>query len=743
MKKPLLFVLLAAALLLNPALSRAASQETIGNGDLTVTLQAANGGMELISIQNAGAELLAASSPLFTLSITDLAGGGTYQIRSNDAWAEVNTSNDGTYGRMTFSDPADAHLPDSLQVTVAITVTGQQSRWDLRVAGLGSVHTLMSAEFPVINLEAEGNDYLLTPKYSGVLTPNPVSAAVDAEFFYPRGWSATMPFLAYYNANYGLYLGFHDPQASSKRFDMQAESGHLHFFGDAVVADKTLAGNDWAFPGHFELDLFQGDWYDAALIYKDWAAAESAYWPPETPERALRQQELGRIGLWGYYSEPASTPMETMEAEMNAFIDYFSEAPVGIHWYQWNYLDFDDDYPNYFPEREGMTGLVSRIQQSGDAYIMPYINGRLYDTDLTGEWDYATRGFPDAAKRSDGTAYTQNFNGNTFAVMCPSQSGWQDILLDAADQLTDRIGSKGVYIDQVAAAGPVEDMDTSHGHPLGGGHWWRDGYAEMFSRIHQEIPAGRFATVEGGADYLADQVDGFLVSGWLTNNLVPAFQVVYSGRVQLFGKHTGTSRYHNQSFYCKLSQAFVQGVAPGRVSLWIVADSNADIARPFVRQIAAMRYKLRDYLAFGTMLRPPEVNGSIPTITSSWTDYGTPVDVTISALQASVYRHSEGDSVAFIFANASMTQTLTFSFDFDGQPYGFSGELWMQEITEYHDGAPQRMNNSFTQEVTLSPLDTVAFLIGPEYHHLFLPVIFTTSPLLSPRPETGNGNAVR
>ncbi len=697
-------------------------QEVVGTDDLQITLQTTTGGMEISGIEMNTVETLDAASPIFSLSITDIDADTAETIASTGGWGTIDVFNDGAQCRIVFANPTGSNLPDSLQATVSITVTDGQSQWDLAVVGLGSTHTLTDVDFPELNLKAPGSDQFLIPKYSGVLLPNPVASAVDYNMFYPRGWSTTMQFLAYYNENYGVYLGFHDPKASLKYFHVKSENGHLHFQGNVVIANKTLPGNDWQMPGHFELDSFAGDWFDAALIYKNWVSSSAEYWALTTPERTLRQNELGNIGVWGYYSADTSVSMASIESTMNDYIEYFSGIPTGIHWYQWNLLDLDDDYPNFFPERSGMTELVSRIQQSG-GYIMPYINGRLYDTDLTGVWDYTTRGLPDATKRSDGSVYTQNFNGNTFAVMSPTQIGWQNVITDAAKQLTDRIGSRGIYIDQVAAASPVEDMDPAHGHPLGGGHWWRDGYRDMFAAVHGAIPAGRFVVVEGGADYLADEVDGFLTDGWLTNNLVPAFQAVYSGKVQLVGKRTGTSRYHNQSFYCKLSQAFVQGIQPGRTSLWIVHDPNADIARPFVKKIATMRYKLKDFLAFGTMLRPLTLSGGIPVITSSWTDYGTPVDVTVSAIQSSVYRHKSDGSVAVIFANASMTQTIEFSFGFDGGQYGFSNELNIQEITDAANGSLEQTANAFTKTVSLEPLDSVAYVISPISFKVFLPLI--------------------
>jgi hypothetical protein len=728
MKKLIFLIVLVGVLFTTSyAFGQGSGQEVIGSGALKITIQTTSSGGEVESITNGTVELLDDVSPLFVLHITEIASGTAEAIASDSGWGNVTVSNDGTHFQLILSNPTSSNLPSSLTATVGITVTGKQSQWDLSVAGLGSNHTLTDADFPKLRFKDLGGDsQFLIPKYSGTIIHDPIHNSMDYDLFYPRGWSATMQFSAYYNNEFGVYLGFHDPKAAYKHFRIRAGASNLLFQGNVSVANKTLPSNDWEIPGHFELDVFEGDWYDAALIYKKWGEAEAEYYPQSTPSREKRQKELGSIGVWGYYSADLTYPMtgtHSIESDMRDYVDYFPGIRTGIHWYKWNTLDFDDDYPNYFPERDGTTGVVSNLQQTRGAFIMPYINGRLYDTDLTEVWDYTTRGYPFATKQTDGTVYTQVFNGNTFAVMCPTQISWQNIITDAAQQLTDRIGSKGVYIDQIAAAGPTECMDATHNHPVGGGHWWRDGYRDLLTAIHSTIPDGRFIVVEGGADYISDQVDGFLTEGWLTNNLVPAFQVVYGGKVQLIGKRTGTSRYHNQSFYCKLSQAFVQGIQPGRTSLWIVHDPNADIAAPFVKNLAIMRTKLKDFLAFGEMLRPLTLSGSIPTITSSWTDYGSPVDVTISAIQSSVYRHGNNRSVALIFANASMTDAIDFSFEFDGSQYGFLNPVTVQKVTPNSDDTPLLSSPTFTETVRLSALRTVAYIVDPYTFDVFLPLI--------------------
>jgi hypothetical protein len=682
--------------------------ETVGSGALQVILEDSAHGVDILRINNNSTNMLEAGSEIFTLNITQISSDTDMVIGSVTNWADVQITNNGTSCEIIFSDASAVGLPGTLTAVFTVNVIDGKSAWDLSVSGLGTNYSLINVVFPELKIKAAGNDYFLLPKYSGKAVPDPLASAIDYRLFYPRGWAATMQFFSYYNNDYGLYLGFHDPYASIKTFVARAESGYLKFAVEIPAADKSVGGNDWSLPGVFELDVYSGGWYEAAAIYKEWVFANAGYRPQMTPARIQRQNELGKMGVWGYFSSDTNYPMSSIQQQMTDFVNFFPGIPAGIHWYQWNYEDMDDNYPDYFPERSGMIELVSNMQASAETCIMPYINGRLYDTELP---DYSVNGYPCAAKQSDGSIYYQNFNGSHFAVECPSQSHWQDILVDVSSQIVNRIDSKGVYIDQVCAASPVECMATNHNHTLGGGHYWRDGYKQMFDKVHTALTAGRFVTVEGGDDYMVDEVDGFLTDGWTTDYLVPAFQTVYGDRVQFFGTRTGTSTYNNQSFYCKLAQSFVNGIQPGRFSLWIVHDSNAGLARPFVRNIAAMHYKLREFLAFGCLQKPLSIAGNIPDITSVWTDYGTAVSVTISAIQSSVYKNRAEDSVAIVMANASMTNTISCSFAFSGADYGLYGDLNIRSVTEESDGVVQSNQNSFIQSVQLAPMKSAAYII--------------------------------
>jgi hypothetical protein len=67
-------------------------------------------------------------------------------------------------------------------------------------------------------------------------------------------------------------------------------------------------------------------------------------------------------------------------------------VPMGVHWYIWHKNPFDNDYPHFFAPKDDFAAGVQKLQ-ANNVHVMPYINGRLWDTRDKGieDFEYSRR----------------------------------------------------------------------------------------------------------------------------------------------------------------------------------------------------------------------------------------------------------------------------------------------------------------------------------------------------------------
>lgn len=696
----------------------------IGSGELKIEISKTQNGITIPSIKKNTLDLLSnAQTELFTLNIQNTQNSNEEIISASTGWNNVIVSTGLDTATISLSAPQNNQLPATLKAVISISTLGSTSSWDLSVSGLGNQHSLINTRYPALNIKAEGNDHFFAPYYHGKVFNNPETNDLNYSTRYPRGWGGTMQYMSYYNDNYGLYFGLHDPKASIKNFSAQASNGGIEIAQSTPAANKTRANNTWELPGHFELDLYQGDWYDAALKYRSWVFAKADYRPVDTVARLARQQKLGNTTMWLQDSVRTYT-MAQLESRIRTFKDYM-DIPVGVAWISFNGERMDYLFPEIFPEKPGLKGVISRLNASygDDITFSGYMNGMLYDTENL--QSYENTGKPNAIRNKNNNIVTQVFDGTNFAYMCPAQRPWQNIMTNSAQRITQEIGFGSVYVDMVTASSSRECFDPTHNHPLGGGSYWREGYKQMFHDM-QTASADSPIYSEAANDFLIDEVDGFLTKGFVTNNQVPALSAVYSGKVQLIGTAVGAGDYRgnsnpdSQQFYGRVAQSFTFGAQLGRFYSLLVSSQHPRSRRAakFIRGLGRIKAKLKDYITFGRMLRPVALNGNIPSVSFPPNSHPATFqeEVVTSAIQTSTW--TDGERIAVFFVNGKVPDhagdNISFSFDFDATKYGIqTNSVMIKEITEDSDGQNDVVNNSFTKSVTLDSYEVKAFIITP------------------------------
>jgi len=684
--------------------------QMLSAGDLGLLLERTAAGIRALQLLDAaaGAQLLAPQPlPLFSLTLRRTGTQDDTHVAADDGWREVRIEpQEAGRVKLTWSGAGPDGL-DTLRVesVAALDQAAGAIRWTLRVETPADWQ-LRQVAFPQVAVADLGRDAdVVFPRGAGEVQRGLWQRAFRYSGRYPSGWTS-MQWLAAYDAarRTGLYVAVHDPAAATKEIDLQSRPAEhaVGFTFEHPAAGMDQPGNAFVLPGEAVWQLLRGDWFDAAQIYRQWAMHNAKWWPALGPDgRADTPQWMRELPAWTLASgKPASVVPQ---------VKRFAEAlgvPVGVHWYNWHQIPFDNDYPHYFPTLDGFKEGVADLQ-SGQVYVMPYINGRLWDTRDRGQEDFEFTKMARLAATKDekGEPYVETYGSKEqdgspvrLAAMCPTTEVWRNKLHEIVGRLTNECGVKAVYIDQVAAASPQLCCDRSHGHPTGGGHWWTAGYWELLDRIHKDLPPDRMLTTECNAEPYAHVFDGYLTWHWQYDGQVPAFPAVYGGVLQMFGRAYRGGETKDLALRMKAGQQLVFGEQIGWLSPSVV-DEAENFA--FFRQVVRLRWLLKRYFYAGQMARPPKLVGDIPRVTADW-QWSGHWPVTTDALLAGAWSLPADKQLVLLFVNVS-DLPLTVACDFDAEHHGLSGETFEAvELAAEGEGQKWTAPRAFRRDLTLS-----------------------------------------
>ena len=683
--------------------------QTFTAGSLSMTLLEMDGGIRVQSLLDLDSqqELLAQESvPLFRLILRD-AKGKEQTLSADAGWKRLSVRQSDGAAALTWEEPSDEGLKGFRVTAKAVPDTATSSwQWSLQTEGLGADWSLWDAVFPQVALRdraAEGG--VLYPGGAGQLLRDLWTREIDESTRYGGGW-ACMQFMAAFSAERdgqpatGLYFAMHDPMGSTKEIVLQsrpaARDVRLSFAHHAP--NQGVSANNFILPGKAVWRLFKGDWFDAAQLYRAWVRSEAKWWPQLGAEgRADTPLWMRELCAW---AQTAGDPKDVVPKVLE-----FAKAmdvPVGFHWYCWHQIPFDNDYPHYFPTKDGFTEAVKALQDA-NVFVMPYINGRLWDTRDQGkeDFEFTQVALPAATKDEEGKPRTETYGSKesddskvTLAVMCPTTPLWQKTVKDIVLRLQNECGVKGVYIDQIAAATPVLCMDKTHGHPPGGGCWWNEGYWKLLDSLRQDMAKDRMITTECNGEPFVNRCDGYLTWHWQDDGQVPAFPAVYGGAIQMFGRSYGGGTTRDLALRMRAGQQLTYGEQIG----W--CDPGMALTPenlPFFRQSVQLRWLLRRYFYQGEMLRPPKLTGDIPTVKADW-QWGGEDWVTTSAVLTGAWTLPSERKTVLIFANVS-DAVVEASLDLKRENYGLGERTAQVIVLRDKTAAPE----TFTLEKGATP----------------------------------------
>ncbi|MGC8668012.1 MAG: DUF6259 domain-containing protein [Chthonomonadales bacterium] len=690
-------------------------------GDLGIAFSSGGGSIRLHSVYDLRRRLeLAASEqpPLFALTIRQNKTGPDINVTADAGWSSTQITKAGNDWVLRWKGLRFPDLP-KFSVIARLTPDAAANRvdWTFHVETPPGGPSIWRVDFPQIGVADLGsNGAVLYPAGPGVEHTDPWNHPLTYLGQYPGGW-CSMPLLAAYRKGpdaAGLYFAVHDAWGSIKDVSAQSDAASraVILSYHTPAPNRGVPGNGYTQSGKAVWALLRGDWFDAAQMYRHWVMRHARWWPkighagrPDTP------LWMRRLAVWAV---GGGAPSECVP-----LVKRFAQAmgtPTGFHWYNWHSNPFDNDYPHYFPTKPGVAEGVKELQRAG-VKVMPYINGRLWDTRDRGleDWEFTSRALPAACKDAAGKPIIESYGSKEsdgspvrLAVMCPTTHLWQSVIADLVSRLFQEVGVDGVYIDQVAAAYPALCMDPTHGHPLGGGHWWNEGYWKLVGAIKAAKPKDRMLTTECNAEPFINVFDGYLTWHWQMNGMVPAFPAVYGGAIQMFGRNYAGGPQKDLALRMKAGQQLVFGEQIGWINPAVV-DEPENIA--FLKQIVAMRRKLAPWFYAGRMLRPPSIEGQTTTVTADW-QWGGVAMVTTPQVLTGAWKRLDGTSIALIFVNVG-DEPAQVAFRANWSEYGLPRRFLFNEVGQ---GSAVELRSRALQHLVIPARAVRAFIAQAPSH---------------------------
>jgi hypothetical protein len=525
--------------------------------------------------------------------------------------------------------------PAAVDVTVTVLLRpGRgESEWRLSVANRSTRFGLWEQSFPLLpSVCPPGAGDVLHPRgnWGGTLVrQSRAGTAVP----YPSA-AGPVQFMAFHLGRHGLYLGAHDAGARSKRLVISTEQDASFV---TLAENAGMPGACDAAPFPVVVAAYEGDWWQAAKRYRQWATAQTWTRKGWLRERTDIPAIMTDIGLWwlGGGDPAAAGPMMRRAAEA-------CPLPVGLHWYNWHVIPFDHTYPEYFPTKPGFADTVRELTGLGQV-IMPYINGRLWDRDIPS----FEQGRAGACKQASGEVYIEEYgSGRKLCPMCPTTALWQGKVAEICHRLMDECGVNAIYLDQIGAAAPAPCFDPGHGHPLGGGRHWVDGYRALLEPIKAEaVRRGVGLTTENTAEPYMDTIDAYLAWNPRHDTDVPLLPAVYSGYTIYFTSPQDAGDDLN-AFAMAQGRDFLWGCQLGWNGDWLLRpEHQAKLA--FELELCRMRLTGREFMVFGELLDEIRPHAPVANLTTVW-NRSSRHPATLPTTQGTLWRAGDGRLAVFL-----------------------------------------------------------------------------------------------
>ena len=466
---------------------------------------------------------------------------------------------------------------------------------------------LFTVDFPRLSFNPPGrseNCMAVIPWRRGRLLPlaDLATARVQA---YP-GSSARFQLVALYDGvgrKDGLCFYCDDARALDKTFTETYIPAYevMNFSLRSYPRKRGIAGNDAATEFVTRVVLFDGDWYDAAQIYRNWwrkqkYASRGPVWKnPDVPDF------LKRAPLWlrFYIREKTGYLPKHMLEIGKKWHEFLPDTVFPATHY--HYAQYPDQYEKTAPAEyygfrapmyPGLGEVLAQLRRMN-------IRTNVYlQSEIINQHDKRNALLAKSAALDEKGEKRLYFGG--WQLCCRMDDTWIKRYLELADYLLDN-GFDGLYMDTFGKRRVGKEcFAPTHGHDVGGGN--ANDQRKMGRVVRDHVKArsrDMFIGGEACCEFSVDHLDYKLNATNGYNDMIPLERAIYGDYIISHGRVIrGKDMLTDARLICL---DFIEGIIPGRFFYHPPADPQG---RRFIRNVVELTGQAADYNRFGKLLRP-------------------------------------------------------------------------------------------------------------------------------------------
>lgn len=564
------------------------------------------------------------------------------------------------------------------EVVVGTTKKSPDIHWNIRVwnANKGGDKYLDHIDFPRLVVPNDliglgGRGRLFWPAQEGCLVDNvdfrSRGGVPHQELGFPSaGWggcyptSAQMQFMAHYNDKAGLYIATHDISGCPKGFEFAKTQKNGIMLELRLFTNGTQG--DYQLPYDVVTSVFQGDWHDAADLYRNWVQHSEMPLPPKIAENPDLPEWYHDSPVVITY--PVRGKFDMGDMTPNKLYPYTNALPIIenygkmlnsrimallMHWegsapwsppYVWPPYGGEEKLNEFISGLHAKNNLIG-LYASGIGYTLRSNT----DTTYNNYREYEEKGLKRVMKVGpNGDLAWNNVCAGPNAQrlgwdMCPANEFVTEVVTSQVQQIAQHEVDYVQYFDQNLGGGAYHCYgDKEHHHPYGPGKWLTEAMQHVLDNCRTAASLSNRKMLVGCEAAAAEPFMQYLRfnDARATINLsvgipVPAYAYVYHEYVNNFmGNQNQVSGCidHRLSPY-NLQQRLAYAFVAGDMFTFIIRDDgdliwdwdgsweglmpNQQNAIDLVRNLNAWRRESgKDFLVYGRMLKPLEFSGSYP-----------------------------------------------------------------------------------------------------------------------------------